>query len=68
MMVSSIYGMLAQADTFKPSPEYTGWVKSVAFSADGQILASGVERSIHLWDPVTGEHTAERSQDILAVD
>ncbi|KAI9373897.1 WD domain protein, partial [Aspergillus egyptiacus] len=39
---------------------HSGWVWSVAFSADGQLLASGSgDQTIKLWDPATGtlKHT-----------
>ena len=36
---------------------HTGYVASVAFSRNGQILASGSQdRTIRLWDPHTGQH------------
>lgn len=38
---------------------HTSWVTSIAFSLDGQMLASGVGRednTIRLWDATTGEH------------
>ena len=36
---------------------HTGDVKAVAFSSDGQTIASGNTRhTIHLWDAKTGEH------------
>ena len=38
---------------------YQGWVRSVAFSSDGEILASGsADHTIRLWDVDTGQHKA----------
>ncbi|MDE2732937.1 MAG: hypothetical protein OXI72_00985 [Gemmatimonadota bacterium] len=38
---------------------YQGWVTSVAFSSDGEILASGsADQTIRLWDVDTGQHRA----------
>ena len=35
---------------------HMGWVNSVAFSPDGQTLASGAtDGAVRLWDVVTGE-------------
>jgi WD40 repeat protein len=61
----------------KQSPElqtlesHSHWVWSVAFSQDGQLLASGSEdKTIKLWDPTTGalKHTLEGHSDpILSV-
>ncbi|KAF4230403.1 hypothetical protein CNMCM6457_005979 [Aspergillus fumigatiaffinis] len=56
----------------KRSPElqtlegHSHWVWSVAFSQDGQLLASGSEdKTIKLWDPTTGalKHTLEGHSD-----
>ncbi|KAL2864135.1 WD domain protein [Aspergillus lucknowensis] len=41
---------------------HSNWVSSVAFSGDGQLLASGsYDKTIKLWDPATGslKHTLE---------
>ena len=38
---------------------YQGWVTSVAFAPDGEILASGsADHTIRLWDVETGQHKA----------
>ena len=37
------------------SHSHSDWVKSVAFSPDGQLLASNTTEKIMLWDPSTGE-------------
>ncbi|KAF7133640.1 hypothetical protein CNMCM5793_004948 [Aspergillus hiratsukae] len=50
---------------------HSGWVQSVAFSADGRLLASGSnDETIKLWDPSTGDpstgalkHTLEGHSD-----
>src|SRR5262249_59220116 len=40
---------------------YSFWIASLAFSADGKILASGgVDRTIRLWDPATGKELREQ--------
>ncbi|KAL4970907.1 WD40 repeat domain-containing protein [Aspergillus stella-maris] len=46
---------------------HSDWVNSVAFSADGRLLASGsADHTIKLWDPATGalRHTLE-SQGVV---
>jgi WD40 repeat protein len=43
---------------------HTAWVSCVAFSPDGQTLASGSwDRTIRLWNPHTGQHKATLMRD-----
>ena len=50
------------------SSGHSDWVYSVAFSPDGNTIASGSEdRSIKLWNPQTGDliRTLDGNRDIL---
>ena len=38
---------------------HTGWIYSLAYSPDGQLLASAADSSLRLWNPATGEVVRE---------
>jgi WD40 repeat protein len=48
----------------------SGWVRSVCFSPDGKLLASGGDGSVRLWDVVSGREAAvleDRSGGVRSV-
>ncbi len=55
LLISAYSGRFSWAQAARSLAGHTDWVRSVAFSSDGRLLASGsLDQTIKLWDTATG--------------
>ena len=70
-MTPGVYGMRRRENSTTPLTGHTDWVFSVAFSPDGNTIATGGfrDRTVRLWEADTGElrHTLRHGGNVINV-